>query len=364
MPREQLDTSEHFGEVTRPQMSCVLGLEWGTWALGCGARRGAGKRPARINAGPRQGNALSRQRNRLPCGASASLNPRPKGFSCWAWGPSDLGGGSSHPPWKPSDSGPSLEGPRSQGGGSSGRDRRLELPAICQSAHLVPRCLGSLRREDRAAQQARKQGPTMGQAVRMKTDRTCLSSSLWAPGAAHRRARLTKRRWGELWLCPAPGPAGTQGLVRCPLPPLPIHSFTPSFSTRCPRCWGDAGRGWWSLPGWGSQPPREGRGKELGTVASGPEADMLPRRVQGCAARPIQVKARPGPHLSVLPAPSRPWGAVMSLPSLSGCFSSLPTLAVRGSQHALFHLPAMLFPPPHPTQHRRSAQTALRRAVS
>ena len=38
----------------------------------------------------------------------------------------------------------------------------------------------------------------MGQAVRMKTDRTCLSSSLWAPGAAHRRARLTKRRWGEL----------------------------------------------------------------------------------------------------------------------------------------------------------------------
>ena len=125
MPREQLDTSEHFGEVTRPQMSCVPGLDWGPWALGCRAGRRTGKRPACINVGPRQGNALSRQWDRSPCGASTFLNPRPTGLSRWAWGPSDLGGGSRRPPQKPSNSGPRLEGPRSQGGGSSGRDRRL-----------------------------------------------------------------------------------------------------------------------------------------------------------------------------------------------------------------------------------------------
>lgn len=133
VPREQLDTSEHFGEMTRPQMSCIPGLDWGTWALGCRVGRRAGKRPACINAGPHTGNALSRQWDRSPCGASTSLNPRPKGLSRWAWGPSDVGGGGRHPPQKPSNSGPHLEGPRSQGGGSSGRDGRLELRPCARS---------------------------------------------------------------------------------------------------------------------------------------------------------------------------------------------------------------------------------------
>lgn len=118
-------------------MSCVPGLDWGPWALGCRAGRRAGKRPACINVGPRQGNELSRQWDRSPCGASTFLNPRPTGLSRWAWGPSDLGGGSRRPPQKPSNSGPRLEGPRSQGGGSSGRDRRLELRP-CARSPLCP----------------------------------------------------------------------------------------------------------------------------------------------------------------------------------------------------------------------------------
>ena len=263
MPREQLDTSEHFGEVTRPQMSCIPGLDWGTWALGCRAGRRAGKRPACINAGPHQGNALSRQWDRSPCGASTSLNPRPKGLSRGAWGPSDVGGGGRHPPQKPSNSGPHLEGPRSQGGGSSGRDGRLELRP-CARSLLCP----FVRSFTRPSAQRAPGAGVMLEAVVLPA-----RVGLPAPRSGQREG------------------TGDSGLRTC-------SGHTRRAQRVCRR----------------AHPGKARAGRHLSILPA-------PSRPWGA------VMSLPSPHPSILPAPSRPWGAVVSSPGLSGCFPSLPTPA-------------------------------------
>ena len=120
---------------------------------------------------------------------------------------------------------------------------------------------------------------------------------------------------------PGAGPGGPPGAGHVSAPSSAcsfVHSVLQRDVPQALAWW------WCSLPGWGFQPPGEGRAKARGTVASGPPVDTQPRRAQWGQGQTRPASQHP-------PCSLEAWGCRPTPPQASLAASPLSLLWPRGA---------------------------------